>query len=159
MCYDGMRWYGLNNRAVEAVECLESVNMKMALKIKIAVWVPMVAVALMLCGCATISENTHAYIGSPQYAPVNKTNVQIYATEPKTPKDRLGEIILSIDGNASRQKVDEKLRKAAAKLGADGVYVASDRTHIQPVIYWDYWGPVREEDWVRLIVGVAFKNK
>lgn len=119
----------------------------------------MVAAALVICGCATISENTHAFVGSPVLAPTLPASVQIYAQEPKQPKERLGEIILSIEGNPSRQKVDDKLKKAAAKLGANGVYVVSDRTHIYPIMYWDYWGPITEEDWHRLIVGIAFKNK
>jgi hypothetical protein len=133
-------------------------HVKMTLKTRMAVWAPMLA-ALMLCGCATIYENTHAYIGSPQLAPTSPTNVRIFAAEPKQPMDRLGEVILSIDGNPPRQKVENKLKVAAAKLGADGVYIASDRTHIYPMVYYDYWGPVSEEDWHRLVVGVAFKNK
>jgi hypothetical protein len=51
------------------------------------------------------------------------------------------------------------MKAAAAKLGADGVFIASDQTHIYPMVYWDYWGPATDEDWNRVIVGVAFKNK
>jgi len=134
-------------------------HVKMTPKTRMAVWAPMLAAALMLCGCATIYENTHAYIGSPQLAPTSPTNVQIFAAEPKRPMDRLGEIILSIDGNPPRQKVENKFKVAAAKLGADGVYIASDRTHIYPMVYYDYWGPVNDEVWHRLVVGVAFKDK
>lgn len=115
--------------------------------------------ALTLTGCATISESTHAYLGSPQYAPTKPEVVQVLGAEPKQPKDRLGEIILSIEGNPSRQKLEDTLRVAAARLGADGVFIASDRTHIYPYTYWDPWGPVASEDWHRVVVGVAFKYK
>jgi hypothetical protein len=117
------------------------------------------AAAFFFCGCATISENTHAYIGSPHLAPTNPASVQILAAEPRQPIERLGEVILSVDGNPPRAEIDRKLQKAAAKLGATGVYVASDRTHIYPVYYWDWYGPMADEYWHRLIVGVAFVNK
>ena len=119
---------------------------------------PLVAAALIFCGCATISENTHAYLGSPQLAPTTPTAVQILTSEPKQPVERLGEIILSVDGNPPRQKLENKLKAAAARLGASGVFIVSDRTHIYPITYWDCWGPATSEDWHRLIVGIAFKN-
>jgi hypothetical protein len=121
-------------------------------------WTALIAV-MLVCGCAAVSEHTHAYLGSPHLAPSNPASVQIYPTEPKQPKELLGEIILATDGNPPRQKLEDRLRSAAARLGADGVFIASDRTHIYPVVYWDYWGPYSDEDWRRLIVGVAFKNK
>ena len=129
------------------------------LKKRSAVWALLAATVLTLAGCATISENTHAYLGSPQFPPTKPEAVQVLGAEPKQPKDRLGEIILSIEGNPSRQKLEDTLRVAAARLGADGVFIVSDRTHIYPEVYWDYWGPVSSEDWHRVVVGVAFKYK
>ena len=102
--------------------------------------VPILAAAL-LCGCASISESTHAYLGSPQAAPTNPNRVQVLAAQSKEPIDRLGEIILSVDGNPSRRKLEGKLKAGAARLGATGVYVVSDQTHIYPVTYWDWYGP------------------
>jgi hypothetical protein len=133
--------------------------MKMAQSSRVTFWVPVLLAALIFCGCASISENTHAYLGSPRYAPSNPTNIVVFAAEPKQPNQPLGEIILSVEGNPPREKLEGKLRAAAAKLGADGVFIVSDRTHIYPMIYWDCWGPERVEDWQRVIVGVAFKNK
>jgi hypothetical protein len=118
------------------------------------------AVAGMLfVGCATISESSHAYLGSPQYPPTAPQSVTLLAATPKEPVVRLGEVILSVDGNPSREKLEGRLKAGAARLGADGVYIASDQTHIYPLEYWDYWGPTTDEYWHRLIVGVAFKNK
>jgi hypothetical protein len=138
---------------------MKTIMNKMARTKQIAVWTPLLAAALILCGCATISENTHAYLGSPHLQPTNPASVQILALEPKQPKERLGEIVLSVEGNPSRQKLEEKLKAAAAQLGADGVFIVSDKTHIYPVTYWDCWGPATSEDWRRLIVAVAFKNQ
>ena len=118
---------------------------------------PIVAAALIFCGCASISENTHAYLGAPQLAPVNPNKVRILAAEPKQPKMRLGEIMLSVEGNPSRQRLEKALKVAAARLGADGVFISADRTHIYPVTYWDCWGPNSWEELDRVVVGIAFK--
>ena len=118
------------------------------------------AAALMLCGCSSIAEHTHAYLGTPRLAPTHPNAIQIFATEPNRPKQRLGEIILSIAGNPARQDIEKKLKTAAARLGADGVFIVSDRTRVYPIVYWDWWGSAAvDEDWRRAIVGVAFKLK
>ncbi len=119
----------------------------------------MLSAVLIFSGCTSISEHTHAYLGSPQLVPTNPDTVQIFMAEPKQPKERLGEVVLSVEGNPSREKLEHKLKVEAAKLGATGVFVVSDRTRVYPVMYWDYWGPESYETWHRLIVGVAFKNK
>jgi hypothetical protein len=119
----------------------------------------LVLAAMLGAACASISENTHAYLGVPHFPPAAPQSVRIFPAEPKQPKDLLGEIILSVDGNPPRQKIEDKFKIAAARLGADGVFIVSDQTHIYPMVYWDCWGPVADEDWNRLIVGVAFKNK
>ena len=119
----------------------------------------MVSAALIFSGCASISENTHAYLGSPQLAPTNADTVQVFMSEPKQPKERLGEVILSVEGNPSREKLEHRLKVEAAKLGATGVFIVSDRTHIYPVTYLDYWGPEGYEYLHRVIVGIVFKNK
>jgi len=113
--------------------------------------------ATVLCGCASVYESTHAYLGVSQLAPTNPDSVRIFASEPKQPKLRLGEIVLSVEGNPSRQDLERRLKVNAARLGADGVFIATDRMHIYPVTYWDWWGPQSSEYWHRVIVGVAFK--
>ncbi len=120
--------------------------------------VPVVA-ALILTGCASVSENTHAYLGSPQLAATSPAAVQIFPAEPKQPKELLGEVILTVSGNPSRQILEAKLKAGAAHLGATGVFIASDRTHIYPVTYVDCFGPEPSEYSDRLIVGVAFINR
>jgi len=39
---------------------------------------PILAAALVVCGCASISESTHAYLGTPQLAPFNPNTVQVF---------------------------------------------------------------------------------
>ncbi|MGD0613875.1 MAG: hypothetical protein ABSA69_00350 [Verrucomicrobiota bacterium] len=126
-------------------------------------WVPaaLLATVALLSGCANISEQTHAYLGSPEYPPTAPGAVQILRAEPKRPKVLLGEIILGVEGNPSRQTLEAKLKAAAAKLGADAVFVVSDRTHVFPFVYGDwYWGPMGvTEEAHRHIVVVAIKYK
>lgn len=117
-------------------------------------------VGVLLLGCASVSEKTHAYLGIPHYAPGDPDKVQVLQTEPKEQKVRLGEIILAVDGKPERETIEKKIRVAAAKLGADGAFIVYDRTHIYPIIYNDYWGPGWvTQDSTRNIVAIAFKYK
>ena len=79
----------------------------------------LLAASLALCGCASISVNSKAYLGSPKYAASDPARVQILAAEPKQPNDRLGEVMLSVDGSPSRGKLEQKLKQAAANLGGN----------------------------------------
>lgn len=115
---------------------------------------------VFMLGCASVSENTHAYLGIPHYVPGDPAKVQVLQTEPKEQKVRLGEIILAVDGKPERETIEKKIRVAAARLGADGAFIAYDRTHIYPIIYNDYWGPGWvTQDSTRNIVAIAFKYK
>ena len=150
---DGKAWIGTPG-------CRENEqHMKAGWTRRIAIGTPLLAM-LALCGCASITEQTHAYLGTPHLLPSDPAAVQILAAEPNLPKERLGELILSVEGNPPREQVEGRLKAAAARLGADGVFIVSDRTHIIPIEYWDWWGPAGfSEDWHRLVIGVAFKYK
>ena len=118
------------------------------------------APALVLCGCADISEQTNARLGTPAFAPTQPASIRILATAPKQATEKLGEVILTVNGSASRRQIEGRLQAAAARLGADGVFIASDQTHVYPVEEWGGWGPPAGfTDWQRIIVGVAFKYK
>jgi hypothetical protein len=120
----------------------------------------LLAASLALCGCASISVSTKAYLGSPNYAPSEPARVQILASEPKVPKDRLGEVRLSVAESPPREKLEEKLRQAAAKLGADAVFVVHDKTYVFPLVYVGWGGPgALSEETRREIVAVAIKYK
>jgi len=131
------------------------------LRERLAASLAILATVVLLTGCVSIYENTHAYLGSPAFAAVDPEIVQILESEPKTQKVRLGEIILGVQGKPTRADIEKKIKVAAAKLGADGVFIAYDRTHIFPVVYTDYWwGPTWvTQDSTRNIVAIAFKYK
>lgn len=119
------------------------------------------AALLLLTGCASISQRSNEYLGAPKYPPSNPATVQILQSEPQTAKERLGEIILTVDGNPKREELEKRLREGAAALGADAVFIAYDKMHVYPMVYGDWWwGPSYvSEDSVRKIVGVAIKFK
>jgi hypothetical protein len=113
---------------------------------------------LAMTGCASIYERNHAYLGSPRYPSTMPASVQILASEPDRPKVQLGEIVLTVEGSPRRDTLENRLKKAAAKLGADAVFVVYDKTHLFPVAYWDWWGPWSEGTYSdRVIVAVAIK--
>lgn len=115
----------------------------------------------LLAGCTSISDRTHAYLGSPQYPASSPESIQILQSEPAGAKDRLGEITLIVDGEPRREQIEAKLKKAAARLGADAVFVVHDKLHIFPIVYADWWwGPMGvTEESQRRIVAVAIKYK
>lgn len=116
--------------------------------------------ALVWTGCASITVRTHEYLGARRYPPVSAESVQILEKEPEREKDRLGEIILTADGDPKREKLEERLRVAAAKLGADAVFIVYDRTRLFPVVYADWWGPTTVSQGAnRSIVGIAIKYR
>ncbi len=116
---------------------------------------------LLVAGCSTVYEHTRPYLGSPVYAATDPSHVRILQTEPTQPKDRLGEIVLTVEGEPSRDKIEAKLKAAAAKLGADAVFIAYDKMHVYPMVYYDWWwGPMGTGTAMnRQIVGVAIKYK
>ena len=121
----------------------------------------LVAASLVLCGCSSITVNSKAYLGSPKYAPTDPAKVVILGAEPKQAAERLGEVMLSVGGNPPREKLEEKLKQAAAKLGADAVFVVYDKNHVFPVVYSGWWGgPYGVYESVsRDIVAAAIKYK
>jgi len=119
-----------------------------------------VGATLLLAGCCSISEHEHAYLNSPRSAPRPSDKVAILVSEPTQPKDRLGEVRLSIEGEPSRDQIEQKLKDGAAKLGADAVFVVYDRVHVFPVVYAGWYGPAGVSEAMRReIVGIAVKYR
>jgi hypothetical protein len=119
------------------------------------------AVACFLAGgCSTVNTYTRAYLAAPRFAPSRPEHIEILQAEPKRPLEKLGEILVGTEGQPSRDAIEKKLREAAAKLGADAVYITADKLNIYPVVYLDWWGPSgTSQDVQRNLVAVAVKYK
>jgi hypothetical protein len=101
------------------------------------------ATTVLPCRCAGVSAPSHPYLAVPRYPPTSPASVQILPAEPDQPKDRLGEISLSVLDNPSQQTLKHKQRKAAAAMGANALFITSDKTCLYPVAYYDWWYPPR----------------
>jgi len=118
-----------------------------------------VASVLALTGCNTVSTSTMQQIGGPTFPPSNPANVQILRTEPTRPHVRLGEVRAEPSSESvPASKIEEALRVAAAKLGADAAVVVYDHTQITGAVVTGPWyGRSIQQITGRVIVAVAIK--
>lgn len=119
------------------------------------------AILALTVGCQTVSSSKIQYIGVPTYGPTNPTNVQVLRAEPTRPHVRLGEVRAEpSDPSVNAAKIEDALRKEAAKLGADAVVVVYDRTQVTGAyVTGPWWGRSVQATEGRVIIGVAIKFK
>jgi hypothetical protein len=87
---------------------------------------------LLFTGCQTVSSSHTQEIGGPRYLASNPAQVEILRTPPTRAHVRLGEVrVQPSSQDVDAAKIEDAMRKEAAKLGADAVVVAYD--HILPV--------------------------
>ena len=119
------------------------------------------AALVAVTGCKTVSTSSHQYLGGPTFPPTDPAQVQILREEPKQAHVKLGEVKAqpSSDG-VSNQQIEQALQKAAAKMGANAVFIAADRSE---VVGATVTGPVWARSFNtisgRVIVGVAIRYK
>ncbi len=120
----------------------------------------LVLVLLALAGCTSLSHHTLNYVGAQRFPPSDPSRVAILKADPSRPFERLGEVVVdaSIDPAPSIDKIESTLRADAAKLGADAVVLAYDRTQVTGTWVWGpYWAPSASPIQSRIIVAVAIK--
>jgi hypothetical protein len=90
----------------------------------------LLCVVTVSASCTYVEATSKAYTGVEQFMPVSPAAVRILPGEPKERHDRLGEVFLnvSVDPPPPSEEVGQRLREEAAKLGANGVYIAQDST-------------------------------
>ncbi len=112
-----------------------------------------------MTGCNTVSINSNQYIGVQSYPPSNPAQIQILRKEPDRPNVRLGEIRAEPSSeNVRVQKIEESLRNAAAKMGADAIVIVFDRTEVTGAMVTGPWyGRSVQQIVGRVVVGVAIK--
>jgi hypothetical protein len=64
----------------------------------------------------------------PAYSPTDPTTVMILRTQPLRPFETLGQIILEPEAALPVPEMEQKLRQAAASMGANAVVIISDMT-------------------------------
>lgn len=119
------------------------------------------ALSALLCvtGCQTVSILSTQEIGGPTYPPTNPADVQILRTQPTRPHVRLGEVRAEPSSESvSAAKIEEALRKAAAKLGADAAVVVYDQTQVTGAYVTGPWyGRSIQRIEGRVVLAVAIK--
>lgn len=89
------------------------------------------AVFVLLASCATvdsfISVYAKNYLGI-RYRATDPASVQILRSDPDRPNVRLGEVVLEPQGDPPILKMEQKLREAASKMGADAAVIVVDTT-------------------------------
>ncbi|HEX5220052.1 MAG TPA: hypothetical protein VFZ59_10840 [Verrucomicrobiae bacterium] len=118
--------------------------------------------ACLLVSCATIDSHSTQYVGASHPPPTDPVRVEILRTTPTRSHERIGEVKLdaSTDPAPPIADVEARLRKEAAKIGADAVVVVYDR--IQPVgayVSGSWWGRSVSTISGRVLIGVAIKYK
>ena len=130
---------------------------------KIAVVFPgSLALAFALClaaGCSSVYTTHTQEIGGPEFPPSDPALVAILRKEPTRPHVRLGEVKAEPSSeDVDARKIEEAIRKEAAKLGADAAVVVYDHTQIMGEIVSGPWvgrtiTPMEE----RVVIAVAIK--
>jgi hypothetical protein len=86
---------------------------------------------LLLTGCQTVSSSHTQEIGGPRYIASNPAQVEILRTASTRAHVRLGEVrVQPSSQDVDAAKIEDAMRKEAAKLGADAVVVVYDHTHL-----------------------------
>jgi len=118
-----------------------------------------VATLLFATGCNTVSISSNQYIGGPQFAPSNPADIQILREMPTRPHVRLGEVRAEPSSESvGVPKIEQALREAAAKMGADAVVIVYDRTQVTGAMVTGPWyGRTIQETTGLVIIGVAIK--
>jgi hypothetical protein len=118
-----------------------------------------IVILFAVTGCNTVSINSNQYLGVQTYPPSDPAQIQILRKEPTRPHVQLGEIRAEPSSdNVPAQKIEESLRNAAAKMGADAVVIVFDRTEVTgAMINGPWFGRSVQTIMGRVIVGVAIK--
>lgn len=124
--------------------------------------VGLAAVTLLLAtGCQSVTTTSTQDIGAPTFAKVDPSTVQILRTEPTRAHERLGEVRAETSSpNVAVSKIEEALRKKAAKLGANAVVIVHDNTQVTGAqVVGGFLDRSIEETEGRVVIGVAIRYK
>lgn len=118
-----------------------------------------VTTLFFVTGCQTVSITSNQEIGGPTFQPTNPAQVEVLRTAPSKPNVRLGEVRAEpSDESVPAAKIEEALRKAGAKMGANAVVVVSDTTQVTGAYVTGPWyGRSIERIVGRVVVAVAIR--
>ena len=113
---------------------------------------------LLLAGCSTVSVSAYQFLGGGHYPATDWSSIEILHSDPIQPNERLGKIELEPAGNPSVAEMEQKLKQAAAKLGANAVVIVSDESrYLGGVVTGPRWARTLDAIYGRVIVAVAIR--
>ena len=85
---------------------------------------------LAAAGCATAPPvRILPLVGAPAYPPTDPATVVVLQKEPQFPFETLGQVVVEPEANTlSMRELQQKLREAAASMGANAVVITADMT-------------------------------
>lgn len=117
-----------------------------------------IALAGLVTGCNTVSVGSKQYLGVAAYPPTDPASIQILQAQPTAANVKLGQITLQPAGNPPRARIEEKLRLAASKMGANAVVIVADQTMVfGTTVMGPWWSQRVSPDVGRVIVGEAIR--
>lgn len=118
----------------------------------------MFALVPLLAACSSVSIDTKQYLGLPTYPPTDPATVAILRQPPVRSHERLGEVVAEPSDSPPVTEIENKIRKAAAKMGANAVVIVADRTErMGAIASGPWWGRRIDQVYGRVIVGVAIR--
>lgn len=96
------------------------------------------------------------YPGTPRFAPTHPDSVLLLRNQPRRNHIKLGEVWIRPEPGMSRYFVEYKLRKKAARMGADAVVITED-TNLRNRVAVRRYGRGTMIYHERLIIGVAIR--
>jgi hypothetical protein len=127
----------------------------------LVIGITLVALVGFLAACATVDATSTAYIGAPHRPPSDPAHIALLHDPPTQPNDPLGEVVVDASTQPAPpiERIEDRLRGEAAKLGADAVVIVMDRVVPTGFYAAGPWGPYADAVFGRRIVGVAIKYR
>jgi hypothetical protein len=118
-----------------------------------------IVVLFAFTGCNTVSTSTKQDLGGPRFPPSDPALVQILRTAPTRPHVRLGEVRAEPSSDSVEvSKIEDALRKVAAKLGAEAAVVVYDHVQVTGAfVTGGLWNRSIQREEGRVIIAVAIK--
>jgi hypothetical protein len=117
-----------------------------------------ILIAGLATGCNTVSVQSKQYLGVATYPPTDPASIQILQAQPTAANVKLGEITLQPQGHPTKAAMEQKLRLAASKMGANAVVIVADQTMVfGTTVMGPWWGRTVSPDVGRIIVGVGIR--
>jgi hypothetical protein len=110
--------------------------MKRKLDVLFILLVAIFGSVMLLAGCASVAPvRIVPTEGTPHYPPTDPTSVTVLRSEPPRPFVTLGQVVLDLGHTLPVPEMEQKLRQAAASLGANAVFISSDMTTLKGPIF------------------------